>query len=303
MAILSVRPYADCPGGEDFMFGEQILVESLSIPALTGKDGDRWQYHSRSDRHSKVSCWGLLFDLLLNCVVLRDHVAAGRVGFGINHEIRDFKQNRRKNLDLVVCTPRNGEIPARAKPFAELVERYGILLSPAASKKLSSLPAMHETPVGDVLIALEAKACMTAHSKARPRLFDELNSSHQTVHGASSEAIAAGLVVVNFAEQFASPGRSGYCPHCGHRVSPVNPHKQPADGERVMAKVMQLPRRTRPDEDGFDALAIVAIDCRNDGSPVKLTKSPPAPAAGDIFHYDQCVSRLAGLFASRFPRL
>ena len=56
-------------------------------------------------------------------------------------------------------------------------------------------------------------------------------------------------------------------------------------------------------EDGFDALAIVAIDCRNDGSPVTLTPSPPAPPAGDIFNYDQCVSRLAALFASRFPRL
>ena len=285
------------------MFGEQILVDSLSLPALAGKSADKWQYHSRSDRHSKVSCWGLLFDLLLSCVVLRDHVAAGRVGFGINHEIRDFKQNRRKNLDLVVCTPRHGEFPTKPRTFAELAERYGVVMSAAAARKLSTLPSMLETPVGDVLIALEAKACMTAHSKARPRLFDELNSSHQTVHGSSSEAIAAGLVVVNFAEQFASPGRSGYCPHCGHRVAPVNPHKQPADGEGVMSKVMQLPRRTRPDEDGFDALAIVAIDCRNDGSPVTLAPSPPAPPPGDIFNYDQCVSRLAALFSSRFPRL
>jgi hypothetical protein len=285
------------------MFGEQLLVDSLSIPVAAGKSGDKWQYHSRSDRHSKVSCWGLLFDLLLNCAVLRDHVAAGRVGFGINHEICDFKQNRRKNLDLVVCTPRNGELAAEARPFAELVGHYGVSLSSSAANKLSSLPAMYETPVGDVLIALEAKACMTAHSKARPRLFDELNSSHQTVHGSSSEAIAAGLVVVNFAEQFASPGRTGYCPHCGERVAPVNLHKQPADGAGVMAKVMQLPRRTRPDEDGFDALAIVGIDCKNDGTPVKLSPAPPAPPPGDIFHYDQCVSRLAGLFASRFPRL
>lgn len=285
------------------MFGEQILVESLTIPVVAGSSGDRWQYHSRSDRHSKVSCWGLLFDLLLSCVVLRDHVASGRVGFGINHEIRDFKQNRRKNLDLVVCTPRHGEFPAKPRNFAELAKRYGVVMSAAAERKLSTLPLMLETPVGDVLIALEAKACMTAHSKARPRLFDELNSSHQTVHGSSSEAIAAGLVVVNFAEQFASPGRSGYCPHCGHRVAPVNPHRQPADGEGVMSKVMQLPRRTRPDEEGFDALAIVAIDCRNDGSPVTLVSSPPAPPPGDIFNYDQCVSRLAALFASRFPRL
>jgi uncharacterized RmlC-like cupin family protein len=43
--------------------------------------------------------------------------------------------------------------------------------------------------VGAVLIALEAKACMTAHVKALPRLYDELNSSHQCVHGSSSPRV------------------------------------------------------------------------------------------------------------------
>lgn len=38
---------------------------------------------------------------------------------------------------------------------------------------------------------------MTAHSKALPRLFDELNSSHQIVHGASSHALSVGFAMVN----------------------------------------------------------------------------------------------------------
>lgn len=285
------------------MFGQQILVDTLSLAIAMGKSGDRWQYHSRSDRHSKASCWGLLFDLLIECPVLQDHVNRGKVGFGINHEIRDFKQNRRKNLDLVVCTSRKEASSAKTRTLQELATQYGVVLSPPALKTLKSLPQIHEAPVGDVLVALEAKACMTAHSKARPRLYDELNSSHQTVHGSSSEALAAGLVVINFAEQFASPGRAGYCPKCGHRVSPVNLHRQPNDGTSVMDKVMQLPRRTKADEDGFDALAILAVDCRNDGSPVTLMPKPPAPSDSDIFNYGQCVSRLASLFASRFPKL
>jgi len=285
------------------MFGQNILVETLSQPAVAGRDGDRWQYHSRSDRHSKASCWGMLFDLLVSCAVLRDHVEDGKVAFGINHEIVDFKQNRRKNLDLVICTPRRTGSAAKSRTLADLVGRYGIVLSTEAERTLKSLPVLQEAPVGDVLVALEAKACMTAHSKARPRLYDELNSSHQTVHGSSSEALAGGLVVVNFAEQFASPGRAGYCPHCGMRVAPVNPHRQPGDGLGVIEKVTQLPRRTKADEDGFDGLAIVAVDCKNDGSPVTLMPSPPAPAPSDIFDYTQCVSRLASLFATRFPKL
>ena len=284
------------------MFGESILAKTLSEPAPASKGGERWQYHSRSDRHSKVSCWGLLFDLLLNCVVLRTHVAKGKVAFGINHEIVDFKQNRRKNLDLVVCTPRRGSTSS-GRAFADLAIQSGIVLSPSAKKELAGLPAFMEGPVGDVLIALEAKACMTAHSKARPRLYDELNSSHQTVHGSSSEALAAGLVVINFAETFISPERCLVCPHCGERIAPVNAHHQPKDASSVVSKVSQLPRRTRASEDGFDALAIIGIDCKNDGSPITLVDSPPAPAAGDIFHYSQCVSRLSSLFATRFPKL
>jgi hypothetical protein len=284
------------------MFGEQILVDTLSQPSITDKHGDQWQYHPRSDRHSKASCWGMLFDLMVSCAVLRDHVADGKVAFGINHEIVDFKQNRKKNLDLVICTPRANNKKTKSRTLADLVSHYGITLSVDAQKSLATLPVMHEAPVGDVLVALEAKACMTAHIKAQPRLYDELNSSHLTVHGSSSEALAAGLVVINYSETFASPGRAGYCPRCGHRVAPVNPHKQPHDGEGVREKVMQLPRRTKSEEDGFDALAIVAIDCKNDGSPVASMPSPPAPPAGDIFNYDQCVSRLASLFATRFPR-
>jgi hypothetical protein len=285
------------------MFGQQILVDTLSHPVAMGKSGDKWQYHSRSDRHSKASCWGLLFDILMGCAVLQDHVREGKVCFGINHEIRDFKQNRRKNLDLVICTPQKTSPKGKPRTLDDLAKKFGVVLSTEARKKLVSLPQMQESAVGDVLVALEAKACMTAHSKARPRLYDELNSSHQTVHGSSSEALAGGLVVINFADQFASPGRAGYCPKCGHRVSPVNLHKQPNDGVGVMDKVMQLPRRTKADEDGFDALAILAINCKNDGSPVTLMPTPPALSASDIFNYGQCVSRLASLFATRFPKL
>ena len=87
------------------LHGPEILVRTLSGTAIKDRHGNSWQYHSRSDGHSKVACWGVVFDLLRSCSLLRRHVADGKVSFGINHEMRDFVHDRKKKLDLVLCTP------------------------------------------------------------------------------------------------------------------------------------------------------------------------------------------------------
>src|SRR5580692_3480384 len=86
------------------MHGPEILVRTPSHPSRTDSHGNRWQYHSRSDHHSKVACWGIVFDLLCSSPLLRRHVEGGVVHFGVNHEMRDFVHDRKKNLDLVLCT-------------------------------------------------------------------------------------------------------------------------------------------------------------------------------------------------------
>lgn len=285
------------------MFGASILARTLSKAVPTGHSGEKWQYHSRGDRHSKVACWGVLFDLMRTSRHLKDHVSEGKVAFGINHQMRDFKQNRKKDLDLVLCRPASTAAKRRTlKSFGDLVRQYEIELNATERRALAELPVLPQAPVASVMVAVEAKACMTAHVKAMPRLFDELNSSHQTVHGASESVIAAGFVMINLAKTFASPGRVGYCPHCNHKVTPINEHHQPEDAMRVMRKIEELPRRGNVQESGFDAVAIVLVDCPNDGTPVKLISRPPAPAPDDIFHYDKMIERLAHLYDSRFPR-
>jgi hypothetical protein len=89
-----------------------------------------------------------------------------------------------------------------------MVEQYEIDLEPAERTELEALPVLRRAPVGSVLTALEAKACMTAHQRALPRLYDELNSSHLTVHGATDHAIAAGFAMVNLASRYLSPDRN-----------------------------------------------------------------------------------------------
>lgn len=282
------------------MHGPQLLVRTLGKPVSFGKSREKWQYHSRSDRHSKVACWGILLDLLLSSNLLRSQVAAGTVAFGINHEMKDFRQDRKKDLDLVLCKPSARTSNRKRQSFRSLAGKWGIELDAAAESALAGLPDLFEAPVASTLVAVEAKACMTAHVKALPRLFDELNSSHLTVHGDTESTIAAGVVMVNAGEEFISPGRVGYCPNCSHRVSPVNVHRQPADTLRVMEKMKQLPRRASVKEEGFDAFAIVTIDCRNDGGPVELVESSPALPASDSFHYDQMINRLAQVYENRY---
>jgi hypothetical protein len=222
------------------MFGPEILVRTLTKPTRTDRYGNRLQYHSRSDHHSKVACWGIIFDLLRTSPLLRRHVNAGKVHFGINHEMRDFVHDRKKNLDLVLCTTSG----AAAKPLtlASMVADYEIDLSPEESVELDALPVLTRAPVGSVLMALEAKACMTAHQRALPRLFDELNSSHLTVHGASDQAIAAGFAMVNIAERYLSPDLN-------KRNRADDPewstHDQPRDARLVVDKIRQLPKRSK----------------------------------------------------------
>src|SRR5665213_3547329 len=106
--------------------GTEILVRSLSNPSVTDRHGNRWQYHSRSDHHSKVACWGIVFDLMLACPLLRRHIESGAVRFGINHEMRDFVHDRKKNLDLVLCTPSGGGEKASIQTLTSLARDYGI---------------------------------------------------------------------------------------------------------------------------------------------------------------------------------
>jgi hypothetical protein len=55
------------------------------------------------------------------------------------------------------------------------------------------------------LVAVEAKACMTAHSKARTRLAAEITSSLDALLDADPAAAFFGLIAINYGEAFTSP--------------------------------------------------------------------------------------------------
>lgn len=293
------------------MNGPEILVRTLTKPTSGStkpfQHGNSWQYHSRSDRHSKVVCWGVVFDLLQACPPLLQHAKEGKVAIGINHELRDFRNGKTKNLDLVLCRTVNASASGasktgakRARDFAGLADVYGIELSPDERTKLASLPKLPIAGVTNVMLALEAKAAMTAFVKARPRLKDELTSSFETIHGDNDGAIAAGLVIINAAETFVSPGMNPF--NLATTDPVVSKHVQPKHAELVVAGLRELQRRSKPGDTGFDALGVVMVDCKNDGvAPVThVTTTPPALPATDDFHYERFVQRLAHLYALRY---
>jgi hypothetical protein len=147
-------------------------------------------------------------------------------------------------------------------------------------------------------MALEAKACMTEFGKARPRLYDELNSSHLTIHGDTDGAIASGFAMINTADTFVSPLRNPW--PLGSLPTVVSRHNQPKDMQSVAAKLMELPRRARPGEEGFDAFAIALVDCANDGRPVTVRSLPNVAGQPGIYDYAQTIGRLGHLYATRF---
>lgn len=279
-------------------FGEPIIVRGIGASRVPDKFRNLWQYHSRSDRHSKIACWAILFDLLRVCPLLRAHASAGKVFFGINHKLTDFRVNRSKNLDLVLCT--GAAETTDATDFSAYGEKLGLDLTPAEKSELGALPTLRLGKPTNVVLALEAKACMTEHIKARPRLYDELASSFQTIHGDTTSAIAGGFVMINGADRFLSTDRNK------HRVTVKSAawtkHTQPRAVDAVLVKLRELPRRNDEKSTGFDALGISVVSCLNDGSAITL---PPDlnGKVDPILRYEALVQRLSLLYATKFSAL
>jgi hypothetical protein len=241
-----------------------------------------------------------MFDLLQSSAVLVDHVQRGKVIFGLNHKMTDFATHKEKRLDLVVARPGAG-ILRRPKTFEQLVDKYDTQLTDRQRTTLESLSTLQEGSVGAVLLAVEAKAAMTAHVRALPRLYDELNSSHQIVHGASADAIAVGFVMINAAVSFVSPDRN----RAPLATLPpvVSRHTQPTDTLSTLGTIGRIPRRARVGGVGFDAMAVVVIESVNDPThptPVNLVTIGPAPQPGQPFYYDDMVTRAGHLYDARF---
>lgn len=296
------------------MFCPDILARTLSVASSGGSKkgyahGNRWQYHSRSDRHSKIVSWGITLDLMTTCPLLREHVSDGKVCVGINHEMRDFRNHKKKNLDLVLCRSLPSGSAGGSKSgkkgavnFAQLAQGYGIQLQPNEQSALSNLPILPIANVSTVLLAIEAKAAMTEFGKALPRLKDELTASFQTIHGDTEAAIAAGIVMVNTALDFISSDRNGFDLT---KYPPIITTHKAGQAQKTISGMREIQRRSRTSDSGFDGMGILLLDCKNDGvTPVTVqTMDPKFLPVSDDFNYRRFIERLAQLYTTRFGNL
>lgn len=274
------------------MRGPEILANTLSVPAARGSKSTQWQYHSRSDRHSKVACWTLMFDLLVECDAIRKRAEEGRVGFGINHVMVGPIN---KTLDLVV-TVVDPERPKGKRPtFSSLVEQYQIVLTDKDRALLESLPVVvqdRKEDVSEVAIAMEAKACMTEHVKSIPRLHAEILATGYLAKRASPDCISVSYSLVNAAEKFKTPSGTG---------KHTNVHSQPEDAQRIVEMLATaIPQVQGGDRFGYDVLGVTVIDCRNDGSRVSVVTKPPAPSTDHHVHYDRMIRSICSAYRRRF---
>lgn len=283
------------------MMGPEIIVRSLTAQRIPDQHGNVWQYHPQSDRHSKIACWAVMFDILQQCPLLRRHVEHGTVAFGINHTMIDFASDRQKDLDLVICTPGGEGAETRnadARTFAQLADQYELVLTGEERAVLGALPTLYRRNVGEVFLALEAKASMGAQVRAGPRLYDELTSAWQCINGASPQAVAVAFGMVNASAEFVSPkmNRNNLAVH-----EPVVGYEaQPNGVSHVQKRFRDLRVRGHMTERGYDAVGVVTVFARNDGSAITLAPSPPALPPGDSQHYETMIRRVAGLYDGRF---
>lgn len=284
------------------MIGPEIIRATMSAEREygTGENMRIWQYHSRSDYHSKVAAVALMIDLLQESPELREHVDAGMVGFDVNPKMRD-STNREKTLDMRFGRIDDAIPRRRARTLERLVEDYEMELTDEQWAIVRSLPAVKEAYSKQELVVLENKACMTAFSKAAPRLRNELEGAVAAVNATDKRAVAGGLVLVNAADTFVSPvfRDNGYAEKEQRRPSH---HMQPEDAQRAVQKLQNIRTRTSTDELGFDALGVLVLDAKNDGSTWTLVEDPRfgAPQPRDVWHYTKVVQKMAKLYRDRF---
>jgi len=285
------------------MDGPEIIAHTLSQRTTPDKNGNSWQYRSRSDHHSRVTCWAVLFDVLQHSALLRHHVETDRIVFAVGHQMYDQEADRTKKVDLVLGLPAQHDSPPARQPasFHSLAVDWSIRLGDPQYQVLADLPRISSGPVGEVLMAIEAKACMTEHSKAFPRLLDELSASHTTIHGDTDTAIAVGLGIINASRTFISPDRNKH--DLSMLPAVVTIHRQPEQAARAIARLEKVPVRSGPGQNGYDAFGIVVLDLSNDGTPVTVVRHEPAPEPEDQFFYDQMIRRLSKRYEKSFSDL
>ena len=200
--------------------GPKIIADTLTA---RGRRGAGQPYNSRSDHHSRLTVWAVLFDLLREAQhgpgaprALWVDARAGKLGFRMNHSIN--LHGRSKKLDLVVCDVGRSNHDSVVH-FVEAAKLLAVELSKEDRRYLDSLraiPLVEVAPnhVGNARIVIEAKAAMNDLVKAIPRLYAEIVAAGITARDAQLDRhwphmVFSSVTMVNSARVFQSSTTGG----------------------------------------------------------------------------------------------
>lgn len=221
-------------------------------------------YHPRSSKHGDAMCEFLLRDLYSNCPAFNLFADDGKIVYQTNHTVNPDSPTR-WTIDLVVG-------PGR---------REHQLLQQTIARGNPS----------EIWLAVDAKAIMTEHGKARRNRQRDLNSMAEILHRMRPSPIAGAYVVINMSAHFRSPLRTEESEHrnIGRIVSETIP---------LFQEILKDEQSGRP---GLDAIGISVVDYSNlPGSECKLVESSPAPAPSNPLYYQAFLSRICRDFTTRF---
>jgi hypothetical protein len=228
-------------------------------------------YHPRSDKHGGLQCRHFLDDLLHVSDPVREAAAAGEIVYAEDYDVGDSR-GLGWNVDLVMGPP-EGE----------------------AQTQLGDGDGMEEGEPAEIWLAVDAKAVMTEHQKARRNRQRDINSFADIMHTHDEKAITAGIVMVNLADKFDSPTRD------------ADDYTEHSNVNRIVGEIIDLfgsiDRAEGEMSANLDEVACVVVNHTNyveDAGDSYLVTEPPAPEAGDQTHYRTFVSRIAATFEDRF---
>lgn len=232
-----------------------------------------YRYHPRSNAVSVRLGEFVAADIYDASANLRERVGRGAAAYSVDQPFLWDEGGEEERIDLAIGIP--------SEPPSDL----GFLGIPKS------------TLLTRLFVAIEAKAVMTEHIGAKPRLRRELISAHVLTHERDQQAIAAGITIVNVSREYVSPGTQRAD---GSWPMDASTRNMPHEAESLMEYLRRMRVRRTLNETGFDAYCHVVISTDNIG-PCTLVTGPPAPHLGDDDHYATFLARVVELLDRRFP--
>jgi len=227
-------------------------------------------YHPRSDSHGGAQCRYFVDDLLSESDAIREAAAAGELVYQEDYEVGEGGLSW--NTDLVIGPPVD-----------------------SVQVSLDGDREMAQADPTEIYLAADAKSIMTEHQKARRNRQRDINSFADIMYHHHEKALAAGILLVNLAEQFDSPLRD---------PDDITDH---VHIERIVGEIIEMFDSINRSEGeisaNLDGAGVVVVDHTNlinDVDETELVTEPPAPQEGDRVHYRTFASQVARWFEDRF---